>query len=617
VAHSQYGYPYPNAPDCNEYGPGGCVADQWAFFQGQCTSWVAYRLNQLNGFPFNNYWGGPGRWGNASNWGAHANALGIPVNGSPGLGSVAWYASGHVGYVEQVNSPTSVVISEMNFDEHNGFRLRTISPGNGWPSGFVHMHDRAGTSIGEGSFVGVAETGRVYRIAGGAPIYVSNWNVYGGPQPTITISAATLASMRTVPADGTFVGSQQTGRVYRIVGGAPTYVSDWAVFGGPQPTIGIDQWALDRAGADPHAHLNRVPADGVFLSSAQTGRVYRVAGGAPTYVSDWAVFGGGQSTTSIDQWSIDRAGIDPNSGLNRVAVDGAFVSSAQTGRVYRIVGGAPTYVSDWAVFGGPQPTTTIDQWAFDQAGRSEHAGLNRVPADGVFLSSVQTGRVYRVAGGAPTYVSDWAVFGGGQPTTSIDQWSIDRAGIDSHSGLNDVPADGTFIASAQTGAVYRIAGGAPFYVTAWSVFGGAQPLTAVDQWALDQAGSSPHAHLRAVAADGTLLEGLPSGAGWRIQGGRKTGVAVSDASVAVDDWAISQVPDAEQAVPAPPAAAPVVSTCARHRAAMVAARRRVRKLKRTLRHVESATQRKLVMRRLGPAKKRLANRRLAVRRACG
>jgi hypothetical protein len=225
--------------------------------------------------------------------------------------------------------------------------------------------------------------------------------------------------------------------------------------------------------------------------------------------------------------------------------------------------------------------------------------------------------VYRVAGGAPLYVSAWSVFGGAQPTTGIDQWSIDRAGIDPHSGLNDMPADGTFVASAQTGAVYRVAGGAPFYVTDWNVFGGAQPMTVVDQWDFDQAGLDPHAHLRSTAADGTLLQGLPSGEGWRIEGGRKSRAAVAPPSVAVDDRAIGQIPDAEQAQAPPQPEQPVLSACARRRAAMIAARRRVRVLKRKLRHAQSTAARRAALQRLGPAKKRLARTKLAARRACG
>jgi surface antigen len=92
---------------------------------------------------------GAGAWSDARYWGPHAQALGIPVNGTPAVGSVAWYAaspsskSGHVAYVEQVNSPTSIIISEMNYESDNGFRVFTITPSSGhWPTSFIHIHDR-------------------------------------------------------------------------------------------------------------------------------------------------------------------------------------------------------------------------------------------------------------------------------------------------------------------------------------------------------------------------------------------------------------------------------------------------------------------------------------------
>jgi surface antigen len=142
AAAQYYGYPYPDPPACTD--GGACIPDRWAFYQGQCVSWAAYRLNQLNGIAFSNSFGGGGRWGNASNWGPHAQALGIPVNATPAVGSVAWYAAssaspdGHVAYVEQVNSPTSIVISEMNYDDDNGFRVWTITTS----SGQLHPHPR-------------------------------------------------------------------------------------------------------------------------------------------------------------------------------------------------------------------------------------------------------------------------------------------------------------------------------------------------------------------------------------------------------------------------------------------------------------------------------------------
>ena len=139
-ANLYYGYPYPNAPKCTAT-PYQCTLDKWGFYQGQCTSWVAYRLNELNGIAFTDEYLGR-HWPDASGWGAVAKELGIAVNKTPALGAVAWYNYGHVAYVERVNSPTSVVISEMNIDYANGFQLRTITPSDGWPTDFLHIADR-------------------------------------------------------------------------------------------------------------------------------------------------------------------------------------------------------------------------------------------------------------------------------------------------------------------------------------------------------------------------------------------------------------------------------------------------------------------------------------------
>jgi surface antigen len=142
-----YGYPYPNAPDCNENTEANCIPDAWYFYQGQCTSWVSYRLNQLNGFgdvPFNNYYlqGKIHRWGDAASWGEAADRAGIPRNDTPAVGAVAWFSRGHVGYVERINADGSVVMSEMNYDNHNAFRFRVLRRGSDWPTSFIHIRDR-------------------------------------------------------------------------------------------------------------------------------------------------------------------------------------------------------------------------------------------------------------------------------------------------------------------------------------------------------------------------------------------------------------------------------------------------------------------------------------------
>lgn len=143
LAHDTYGYPWPAAPDYDEsnVGTGGCVNDGVGFFQGQCTSWVAYRLGQRNGLAFSNWFEGR-HWGNASEWSKVAKGLDYTSNKIPAVGAVGWYARGHVSYVEEVNSDGSLVISEMNTDGHNGFVVHTVYPGeSSWPDRFLHLAD--------------------------------------------------------------------------------------------------------------------------------------------------------------------------------------------------------------------------------------------------------------------------------------------------------------------------------------------------------------------------------------------------------------------------------------------------------------------------------------------
>ena len=142
-AYDAYAYPWPAAPDCDEsnVGTGGCVNDGLGFFQGQCTSWVAHRLGQRNALAFSNWYAGV-HWGNASEWAAVAKSIGNKPNQVPAVGSVGWYARGHVSYVEEVNPDGSIVISEMNIDGRNGFQLVTVTPGGpGWPEKFIHLAD--------------------------------------------------------------------------------------------------------------------------------------------------------------------------------------------------------------------------------------------------------------------------------------------------------------------------------------------------------------------------------------------------------------------------------------------------------------------------------------------
>ncbi len=99
----------------------------------------------------------------------------------------------------------------------------------------------------EGAFVQASGRG-TFRIAGGAPIVVSDWAAVGGIQPVQTLSTSQFDSLPNRPREGTFLQSGATGRIWRVVKGVATYVPSWTPYGGPRPTIVIDQAALDNAG---------------------------------------------------------------------------------------------------------------------------------------------------------------------------------------------------------------------------------------------------------------------------------------------------------------------------------------------------------------------------------
>ncbi|HWC47852.1 MAG TPA: hypothetical protein VG448_03115, partial [Solirubrobacterales bacterium] len=176
----------------------------------------------------------------------------------------------------------------------------------------------------------------------------------------------------------------------------------------------------------------------------------------------------------------------------------------------------------------------VDRWAIENP-EDPHAHLRQYPADGTLLGA-SDGRVYIVAGGAPLYLSNWSVIGGPQPSVHVDRWAIENP-QDPHAHLHLYPADGTFIRGATTGRVYRVAGGAPIYVSTWSVFGGPQHYVNVDQWAIDNT-PDPHAHLRAAPLDGTRVKALPSGQYWSFGQGLRTAIPPSDPAVAVDEYGL-------------------------------------------------------------------------------
>jgi glycoside hydrolase-like protein len=147
-------------------------------------------------------------------------------------------------------------------------------------------------------------------------------------------------------------------------------------------SINIDSNAVD-ADTAPGAPL----AEGTFLSRRGETAVYRIAGGAPLPVTSWAAFGAPQpvEVVSATRWRL----------LPTYPRNGSFLQGG-SGRVFQVVGGVARFVRSWDAFGGPQPTTLVDQAALDNAGtggvfnhlkRGAPAVAMLAPAGGVGLAA--------------------------------------------------------------------------------------------------------------------------------------------------------------------------------------------------------------------------------------
>jgi len=110
--------------------------DPWHFYKGQCTSFVAWRLNSRNHIQFTNGYKGQ-HFGNANSWDNAARAAGISVTSTPRVGDVAQSNAGsfgHVAVVARVNAST-VVVEEYNYAHPNHYGTRTVAR-----SAFNYIH---------------------------------------------------------------------------------------------------------------------------------------------------------------------------------------------------------------------------------------------------------------------------------------------------------------------------------------------------------------------------------------------------------------------------------------------------------------------------------------------
>jgi len=279
--------------------------------------------------------------------------------------------------------------------------------------------------------------------------------------------------------------------------------------------------------------------NGSFVQVSGSSAVYELAGGAPLYVSSWTAVGGSQPVTMISQQQFDS--------LNAVPSNGTVLNASGGGGVFIVAGGAPLYLSSYSAIPSAQNAgVAIDDWDIENAGTNGASHLNSVPSNGTVLNASGGGGVFIVAGGAPLYLSSYSAVPSAQNAgVAIDDWDIENAGTNGASHLNSVPSNGTFL-NTSTGHVYRVAGGAPFAVSTWSIFGGEQPCVTIDEWDIDNI-ANPAAHMNAVPENGTIVEGLPSDSYWSFTGGQRSPTSASSSATTVDDVGLAAFPEAPTA----------------------------------------------------------------------
>jgi surface antigen len=154
--------------------PKDSLVDPWRFYNRECTSFVAWRLNSENQVAFDDYWQGQ-HWGNASHWKSAAVALNIPVDDNPTRGAVAWWSAGsagssvgHVAWVETVGDG-AITIEEYNYLHSGGYDTRIISRASSlWPSGFIHIKDTQIRNTTAPLLTGTAQVGQKLHVTRGS-----------------------------------------------------------------------------------------------------------------------------------------------------------------------------------------------------------------------------------------------------------------------------------------------------------------------------------------------------------------------------------------------------------------------------------------------------------------
>lgn len=372
----------------------------WRMFSGHnCTNYVAYRMIGA-GMSTERPFAGTG---NAFNWGLQ---MASKTDQTPTVGAVAWWnknvpgagSAGHVAYVEQVISPTEIVVSQ---DVYGGdFSWARITKGNGWPSGFIHLADNPIVNTAPVTITGTPQVGQTLGSTPGswAPTaaYTYQWFADGAP-----VAGATTPDLALTSALG---GATI---VLRVVAALPGFASTTA--DSAPVTVGLGGLA---------------PSGAPKISASQKNTVV-----GTTLTADQPSWKPEPRTTSV-QWAADGVPIAGATGWS-YQLSGADVAKNVTAVVTaKRPGYSPTVVASAAV--GPVVAGRVGvERAFEVKGPAQIGKRLRISGGGAATPSDATttytwrrdGKVVDGASGATYRITEQD--GGAQLSAVV---SVSRAG---------------------------------------------------------------------------------------------------------------------------------------------------------------------------------------------
>ncbi len=274
-----------------------------------------------------------------------------------------------------------------------------------------------------------------------------------------------------------------------------------------------------------------VAPSGSFVQVTGTAPIYVVIGGAAVHVDSCTPLGGCPGVQHIPSLA----------GYATVPANGSFVriqDGPSAGFIGTFVGGAVIHLDSCAPVGGCAGVVGLDS-----GGAAAYTAAHPVPANGSFIrinDGPSYGFIGTVVGGAVIHLDSCAPVGGCAGVVGLDS-----GGAGAYMAAHPLPANGSYVRVADgalAGLIARAAGGALLGLSDCAPLGGCPGWVS-----LDSGGFGDYVKAHPVPADGTLLQGLPSGVVWMVSGGKREPAAATSAVIAVDDSSLNAIPIASPA----------------------------------------------------------------------